>query len=79
MPRFTIATLAASAVLATGGANAHSIEECNSTDFMTVLNAAPGKSDARGVWLDDKTGKIELLDYLSGFLKEATGEEIRIA
>ena len=55
MPRFTIATLAASAVLATGGANAHSIEECNSTDFMTVLDAASAKFDARGVWLDQRS------------------------
>lgn len=33
---------------------------------------------ARGLWRDDKGGSIELFDYLSRFLKEATGEEIRL-
>ena len=55
MPRCYIATLAASAVLATGGASAHTIEECNSADFATVLKAAPARMDARGVWLDQRS------------------------
>ncbi|HEU4851139.1 MAG TPA: DUF3372 domain-containing protein, partial [Telluria sp.] len=55
MPRCYIATLAASAVLATGGAGAHSIEECNSADFATVLNAAPGAMEARGVWMGQRS------------------------
>ncbi|MFD2366577.1 alpha-1,6-glucosidase domain-containing protein [Pseudoduganella sp. GCM10020061] len=54
MPRSHIAILAASAALA-NGAFAHTIEECNSTDFATVLKAAPARMDARAVWLDQRS------------------------